>query len=325
MLALWSLCLLSTFAVILGYGVRQKVMLASRLDDRAKLSLIAEAGIVRAITEVKRELPKSYDAINDYWSINIDAFKDIPLGDGRFNVYNEYINDKSGLMEVRFGLVDEERKININTAESKIIKNVFRYVLNIDEFLAQQFAASIVDWRDGDSELSIPSGSAEDAFYNDLQHPYEAKDANFESFDELLLVKGITPGIFEKIKDYITIYGSGRVNVNTASKAVLLSVGFTEDIVDKIITVRSGDDGIWGNADDIFFDSPSSVAVKLNQFYALNEATQGEVNAISDLYLTSTSSCFTAKSIATLKNKKSSRTVISVFDKDGKVLYWRES
>ncbi|MCX5702231.1 MAG: type II secretion system protein GspK [Candidatus Omnitrophica bacterium] len=325
LIALWSLCLLSTFAVILGYGVRQKIMLASRLDDRAKLSLIAEAGIVRAIAEVKRELPKSYDAINDYWSINIDTFKDIPLGDGRFNVYNEYINDISGLMETRFGLVDEERKININTAESRIIKNILRFALNIDEMLAQQLAASIVDWRDSDSELSIPSGSAEDAFYNDLQYPYEAKDANFESLDELLLVKGITPGIFEKIKDYITIYGTGRVNVNTASKFVLLSVGFTEDIVDKIITVRSGDDGILGNADDIFFDSSSSVAVKLNQFYALNEATLGEINAISDLYLNSTSSCFMARSTATLRNKKSSQTIISVFDKDGKVLYWRES
>jgi type II secretory pathway component PulK len=325
LIALWSLCLLSTFAVILGYGVRQKIMLVSRLDDRAKLSLIAEAGIKKAIAEVKKELPKAYDAINDYWSINVEAFKDVPIGDGKFSVYNEYLNDKSGLIEGRFGLVDEERKININTAEFRVIKNVFRFVLNIDDSLAEQFAASIVDWRDGNSELSLPMGSAEDGFYNDLQYPYESKDASFESQDELLLVKGITPDIFEKMKNYITIYGTGKVNPNTASKPVLLSVGFTEDIVDKIITVRSGDDRIWGNSDDVFFDSPLSVAVKLNQFYALNEATQGQINALSDLYLSSTSSCFMAKSTATIKNKKSFRSITSVFNKDGKVLYWRET
>ncbi|MFH1640548.1 MAG: hypothetical protein ABIA66_01155 [Candidatus Omnitrophota bacterium] len=325
LIALWSLCLLSTFAVILGYGVRQKIMLASRLDERAKLSLIAEAGVKRAIAEVKKELAKEYDAVNDYWSINEEAFKDVFLGDGRFSIYNEYINDKSGLIEGRFGLVDEERKININNAQLEVIKDIFRFVLAIDETSAQELAASIVDWRDGDSELSIPSGSAEDGFYDDLKYPYEAKDASFGSPDELLLVKGITPEIFEKIKDYVTVYGTGKVNANTASKPVLLSVGFRQDIADKIITLRAGDDGIWGNADDIIFDSPSSVAFKLDQFYSLGEAMFGQVSAVCDLYLSSSSSCFTARSIASLKNKKGKRIVLSVFDKEGKILYWRES
>ena len=42
-----------------------------------------------------------------------------------------------------------------------------------------------------------------------------------ESLDELLLVNGMTKDIFERIKDYVTVWGSGMVNINTAGREVL--------------------------------------------------------------------------------------------------------
>jgi len=64
--------------------------------------------------------------------------------------------------------------------------------LSLDDKEAQEISAAIVDWRDGDSALSIPVGSAEDSDYHDLKEPYNCKDAPFQVLEEVLLVKGST-------------------------------------------------------------------------------------------------------------------------------------
>ena len=97
-----------------------------------------------------------------------------------------------------------------------MIERLFRIGLGMDDMRAG-VAASIKDWRDKDSELSIPVGSAEDFLYRGLKYPYEAKDEDLESLDELL-VNGMTKDIFERIKDYVTVWGSGMVNINTAGR-----------------------------------------------------------------------------------------------------------
>lgn len=164
-LALWSLCLLATFAVILGFEVQQKLTLVNRLDERDRLHFIAEAGIKKAISQIKEEPEKDYDVLKDDWSNNSIVFKEIDIGDGRYSISYDYINEHTGLTESWYGLIDEERKININKANQPILERLFRIALDFNETQAQELAAAIVDWRDSDSELSIPLGSAEDSDY----------------------------------------------------------------------------------------------------------------------------------------------------------------
>lgn len=314
-LSLWSLCLLSTFAVILGYGVRQKLTLVNRLDERDKLHFIAEAGIKKAISQLKEEPEKTYNALNDNWSNNISAFKDIDIGDGKFSI----------LGESRYGLIDEESKLNINKANQTILERLFRVALNFDETQSQELAASIVDWRDTDSELSMPLGSAEDRDYRNLEYLYEAKDADFEVLREILLVKGMDENIFEKIKNYITIYGSGKINVNTASKIVLLALGLSQDLVDKIVSFRLGEDGIIGTSDDNIFEAPSNIVAKLSQFFHLSDSEIAQLSVIVEQYLVTNSNNFMARCIAKLNGKKRSSEVIAVINRSGKILSWEES
>lgn len=324
-IAIWSLCILTTFAVYLGYGVRQKIVLVKRLDDRAKLHFIAEAGVKKAIAAVKKEPEKSYDALKDSWSNNVSLFNDVEVGDGAFNVCYNYTDEQSGSPETRWGLVDEERKVNINKADLTILKRFFRVSLGFDEVQAQELAASIIDWRDGDSELSIPLGSAEDSYYRGLSYPYEAKDAEFEALDELLLVKGMNQDVFDRIKNYITIYGSGKVNINTASGVVLLALGLNEDIVDEILSFRCGEDGITGTTDDNIFDTPSNIVPKLSESYRLNDSEIAQISIVSDQDLVTNSNNFMIRSIAKLNNKKNTAGIICVVNRSGKILYWQES
>ena len=323
-LSLWSLCLLSTFAVILGFGVRQKLTLVNRLDERDRLHFIAEAGIKKAISQIKKEPEKDYAALKDDWSNNTGVFKDIDIGDGKFSISRDYINEHIGLTESWYGLIDEESKININKANQTILERLFRLV-DFDETQAQELAAAIVDWRDSDSELSIPLGSAEDSYYRNLEYSYEAKDADFEVLEEILLVKGMDRNIFEKIKNYITIYGSGKINVNTASKVVLLALGLSQDLVDKIVSFRLGEDGIIGTSDDNVFDTPSNIVPKLSLFFHLSDSEIAQLSVIVDQYLVTNSNNFMARCISKLNGKKKTTEVICVINRSGKILYWQES
>ncbi len=326
-IALWSLCLLTTFAVYLGAGVRQKITLVARLDERDKLHFIGEAGIKRAIVELRKEKEeeRTCDALNGAWSNNAGVFKQIRVGDGRFNIYYNYIDAKTGLTESRYGLIDEERKININKADRVVLERLFKIVLGFDELDAQELAASIVDWRDEDSYLSIPLGSAEDPYYRSLRYSYEAKDAEFEVLDEVLLVKHMTGRIFDILKDYITIYGDGKVNVNTASKEVLLTLGLNEYIVDKILAFRCGEDGIISTFDDNAFETPSGIVPKLSQHSHLSDSDVASLSTVRDQYLVTNSNYFMARSEAGFDNRKDTAVITAVINRDGKILYWQES
>lgn len=323
-MVLWSLCLLATFAVCLGYGVRQKLMLVHRLEERDSLRFIAEAGVKKAIVEIKKEERKSYDSLGDEWSSNIADFKDIGIAEGTVNVCYDYM-DESGLADIRYGIIDEERKININTATMTTLRRFFRVALGFEQMEAQDMAASIIDWRDKDSELSVPSGSAEDQEYRNLSYPYESKDGDFEVPEEMLLVKGVTAELFAGMKDYITVYGAGKININTASKVVLLALGLREDMVDSIISFRNGADKIAGTLDDGIFTSITDVPMVLGRLCALGDAEISKISVLLDTAASTTSDNFTIKSLAHLNKRKNMLEVDCVIDRDGKILHWQES
>jgi general secretion pathway protein K len=323
LIALWSLFLLTTFAVYLGYGIRQKLRLVQRLNERDKQRLITEAGVKKAIAQISKEPPAPYDTLMDAWSNDESAFREIGVGDGTFSVSYNYIDDISGLPQSRFGLCDEERKININKAELAVMARLFQIVLNSGETEAQGLAASIIDWRDSDSELSTPSGSAEDSYYRSERYPYEAKDQNFEVLEELLLVKGMSEDIFLKLKNYITIYGSGKVNINTASKAVLVALGLSEDIADMVLSFRAGEDKIQGTSDDNYFGAPFDIAPNLSQTYHLSDSQIAEISQVVGNF-TASSSNFMVRCTVKLHQGKNIAEIVSVINREGKILSWQE-
>ena len=169
LITLWSVFMLSMFAVYLGYGIRQKLVLAHRLNDRANLRLIAEAGVKKAIVTLANTDLTGYAALSDSWSNDEGNFKEIPVGDGSFSLSYNYFDERTGASYIRYGLVDEEGKININKVDQIVLRRLLKIALDFHVMDAQSLAASIVDWRDGDSQLSVPQGSAEDMQYRNLR------------------------------------------------------------------------------------------------------------------------------------------------------------
>ena len=138
--------------------------------------------------------------------------------------------------------MDEESKINLNKTDQIVLTNLLIRVLALKEEEAGQLAAALLDWRQyGESEIT---GFFSEDYYSNLQYPYPKKSADYETLDEMLLVKGMTQQCYDKLINYVTIYGDGAVNINTASKDVLIALGLQESLVDKILSVRRGRDGL---------------------------------------------------------------------------------
>src|SRR5687767_7457950 len=81
-----------------------------------------------------------------------------------------------------FGLADETAKLNLNTATRQMIENL--------PGITNELAASIIDWRDEDQEIT--DSGAESETYARREPPYRCKNAPFESIEELALVHGAT-------------------------------------------------------------------------------------------------------------------------------------
>ena len=186
--------------------------------DSIRCALLAEGGIAAARVVLRLDARISnYDTLDEVWSRPAPP---IDLGDG------------TALVSIE----DEERKININrlvlangnTPDEQRLA-VFRRlldILGIDSTLAD----AVVDWLDRDDTPRV--GGAESPYYLGLPYPYRAKNDLFDSVEELRLVRGVTPEVLDKLRPYVTVHSSGKVNLNTAPKEVLMSLSAGKDATD---------------------------------------------------------------------------------------------
>ncbi|MCL2669658.1 MAG: type II secretion system minor pseudopilin GspK [Syntrophaceae bacterium] len=156
----------------------------------------------------------------------------------------------------RLRIEDEEGKIPINhlVSASGAVNAPLRdlllrlltgphFRLGSDQGLA--LLEAIKDWIDQDDAVT-GAGGAEGAYYAGLPHPYRAKNAPLDCIEELLMIKGITREFFygagdsPGLADCLTVFGEGKVNVNTAPLPVLLALAeeMTPELVDALDAYR---------------------------------------------------------------------------------------
>lgn len=303
--ALWALFFLSALALVLNAYISPQISLASKLEERAKGYYLAKAGVKKAIQAVAADETSGCDTLKSLR--NDEEFKNKELGEGLFNI----------------NLVDEERKININKAQFDVLKRFFEIAAEVIAKDASGIADCIIDWRDADNN-SRELG-AENSYYQSLSLPYPCKNKDFEVIEELLLVKGINREIFDKVKDRLTVYGQGAVNINTAEKIVLESLGLSDALAEKVIQFRNGEDGIEASEDDNAFNDISAIVDGLRKAQDLSQDEINQLgNAIGSGLITVSSDNFTGKSTGKFKNRAALSAITFVFGRDKKIKYWKE-
>ena len=322
-LVLWTLGLLSVFALYLGIGIRQRLDFLKRIETRNKLYLIAEAGVKKAVTQLGNfENENMVISLNNEFINNRNIFFQSPIGDGNFTVgypykkgdlsKDENQGDSEGMI---YGIADAGRRLNINTASREEIIRLIEYSAGVEQGYADKIASAIIDWRDEDNK-SLPNG-AESSYYQKLPFPYDSKDGKFESLEELTYVKGMNAEIFDSIKPYITVFGGGQVNINTAYGPTLYALGLSEEIVEKILLYRCGEDNIIFTKDDRVFTSASSIVAQLSHVYSMPPSEVAQLsNTVAQNKFSVSSEVFLIKSLASLNYTNEKCTVECVIEKN---------
>jgi len=132
--------------------------------------------------------------------------------------------------------------------------------------------------------------------------------------------------MYDKLINFVTVYGDGAVNINTASKEVLSSLGLADSLIDKILTVRRGRDGIDGTKDDHIFMQTFEIGADVNAVIPL---TLDDARAIDALnmrgLLTTNSFYYTIDATGKLASRSTTRSVRAVYSaRDDKIIYWKE-
>jgi len=181
LVVLWLMAALTLIMYAFLGEMQVEYSLAGSYGDEKKAEQLAWSAIDLACVTVDNDT-QGWQGPNDLWATNPDRFYEIALGDGAFTVLHPSYADDGKL---QWGLEDEASKININYATKEILMKLPR--------MTEEIADSIIDWRDQD-ENPGPSG-AESGYYAGLNPAYSCKNAPFETIEELLYVRGITPEI----------------------------------------------------------------------------------------------------------------------------------
>ncbi len=308
------LCILSLFCVQLGRNVRGKLSLVARLEGRDRLRRAAGNGAKDGVSFLVPE-------------------GEMVLGEGIATIYlgneqklNWGYEHWDRLFRVESAYIDEESKINVNKADTKVMAKLFEAVGEMDEDSATELAYCVADWRDRDSFLGHPQYGAEDGDYKRASHPYEAKDAPFEVLEELVLVNGMDQERYERLRDYLTVYGSGKVNINNASAPVLQALGLPEPVVTAIEEYRLRHDPAEDRWSSVRFVDVNTIVSQLGTVARLKPEEVAALQKViaTGMFITD-SAFFAVRSVGTSVDGRMVCQVVSVVSRrDGRMRYWRE-
>ncbi|MHC4641137.1 MAG: type II secretion system minor pseudopilin GspK [Planctomycetota bacterium] len=221
------LCMIICLAVLLvgfNYQSRTNLHAVGDFQKSAQALNCAKAGLNIAIAAIKN---KNEDNTNKTSLNLISRENTFDIGNGSCSII----------------ITEENAKLNVNLLKDKSgkpdstrIEQVLRLIdlLNKEEggysHIGYGLVPAIIDWTDSDDNVThlpfikFENTGEESGYYSNLETPYRCRNGSLETTEELLLVKGITQDVFERIRDYITVYGDGKININCASKRVIESL-----------------------------------------------------------------------------------------------------
>ena len=278
-----AIFVLAMLAAIFAYSMKVETKLAQNGDADEQLLWLGRSGVEYArwiLAQQASIMGEPYDSLNQIWAggtgetnsalANI-SLNNYPVGDGT----------------VSLKIIDLERKVNINTANGLELQQALT-LMGVDADSISVVSDSIQDWIDSDDAPRI--AGAESDYYQSLTPPYNAKNAPIDDLSELLLIKGVTPEMYNGgsptnqapspfhhklgfgnspdqppdypfgLKDLFTPVSSGKININTADTNVLQMIpGVDAAAAGLIVQQRAGPDGVDGTDDDIPFNNPGQL------------------------------------------------------------------
>jgi len=197
LLVLWACTLL---AILLGgYAMlaRTEGLQARYEFAQTQAHYAAEAGLMQAVYGLQDPVVKRR------W-----------VGDGR--TYTFHYQDAS----VTISAIDEGGKVDLNSATPDVLKNLF-LAAGLKPTEAQSLADRVVAWRD-----PLPgTDDTQAAAYAAAGQDYGPRHGPFASIEELQLVLGMTPALYQQLAPVLTIWaGTASPDPNIAPPLALAAI-----------------------------------------------------------------------------------------------------
>ena len=294
-ITLLVLTLLLTIILEFNLGMRVEARAAANFRDDMKAYYLARSGITfaMALLEEDSRTEARYDSLDELWAQKIPP---IPVGDGLVSVT----------------ITDEDSKINANKLAAGFgavtgdnMRALMVRFLDLFE-LKSDLSDTIADWIDPD-DTERPNG-AESGYYEGLEEPYEARNRPLDSLLELRLIKGMEGDTFDRLKNMLTVNSDGWINVNTASKQILMSLSddMNGDIADEIMAFRT--------------ENPFQNKLDVRNNISISENVYTDISKFIDV----TSNYFSITSAGEVNQNR--KTINAVVKREGEkmtILYWR--
>lgn len=230
MAALWLVVIIGTTGYELSVRSRARRLAVANSLEKIAADAAADAELETVRATLENRLLHPLDSRTQLVS---DANRD-PWSHLEFAEHDTlHLEFERGTMHV----YDAGSRLQINHATEN---DVFRLLtaLRIDAGVASGLAQRILDWRDADDFRR--ARGAERAEY--LAHGARVLPTNtdFGRLEELRDIEGMTAELYSRIAPYLTVLGSGQININSASPVVLRSLpGMSDDVVEMILRART--------------------------------------------------------------------------------------
>ena len=269
--SLWVIMILSLLITQFAFDMRIEGDVASHFRKLAKAQYLARSGVEWA----KVMLSKKVEGGGEGEELVIEEGDDEDMVLGAYNLQRgvplRSVSKELGEGTFTVDVLPEEGRRNVNVLSDEDWEEILDQG-NVPEDKWAELIDCVHDWTDADDAHALNGAESDDSYYKERN--YKCKNAPLDTVDELLLVKGFDEGILygkpaEKEEDsligiapWLTTWGDGKVNVNTASREVLMTLpGIEEWVVNDIISMRDGEDGKPNTKDD-GFDSVDEVVSK---------------------------------------------------------------
>jgi len=233
MAALWLLIAISAVSLELSAIARVRRLSVINALESTRAAAAAESGIEHARARLVRMIVEGGEGRT--WNDAVSVLD--PWHDAAEIIRDSISMDDGAGYAMRAS--DLGAAININRVTEDELRS-FLTAKAIDVVSVGGLAQAIIDWRDPDDFRRLHGAERDD--YVKAGAREVPRNGPFESVDELRFVRGFTPGILSKIRGDLAVFGSGQVNVNTADRAVLMSIPGVTPLAAEIIvqSQRSG-------------------------------------------------------------------------------------
>jgi len=309
LVGMWVLAMLVVFALSLGFRSRTALKISNYQRSSLNAYFVLTAGLNRAIYEIMQDT-NGYDALCENWSDDEEIFSRIsPSGEKKEFCTISYQNNEGKNI---YGVTDEQSRININKSGPRVIEEIFNSRgLSAD---AKGISALFKEWVS-------PSVEAEEDKQIFKNGPLLASEELLPLLEYFYKDESMARQVYVNIEDLITVYGEGKLNINTASEETLyiLCKAYAETEEEASAATRLAESIVKLREGNSFFNDIASVSLNAG-FDAAELSLWSKINASFSVK----SNYFRINAQAV--SGKASKTARAVFKRDTKeIVYWHQN